>query len=149
MNEILQILGMSMLSQKFEDERVDFNVILSASDEDLILLGVRLGDRVRLRGACRRVYTRSSTSTHRASSNRPGREERALLFLPSLSSTGTGEGRTEGKVEPTVMALVTLIEKEKLIIHGLGNLCVCQIVMPEKCQHQRKNKCYTEGRFGA
>ena len=150
MNEILEILGMSMLSQKFEDERMDFNVILSASDEDLMLLGVRtIGDRVRLRRACRQVYTRSSTSTHRASSNRPGREERALLFLSSLSSTGTGEGRTEGRVEPTVMVLVTLIEKEKLIIHELGNLCVCQIVMPEKCQHQRKNKCYTEGRFGA
>ena len=40
MNEILESLGMSMLSQKFEDERVDFNVIMSASDEDLVRLGV-------------------------------------------------------------------------------------------------------------
>ena len=49
MNEILQ----SMLSQKFEDERVDFNVIMSDSDEDLIRLGVRnIGDRVRLRESC-------------------------------------------------------------------------------------------------
>ena len=65
MNEILQSLGMSMLSKKFEDERVDFNVIMSASDEDLIRLGVRTtGDRVKLRDACRRrVYTRSSTFT--------------------------------------------------------------------------------------
>ena len=47
MNKILQSLGMSMLSKKFEDERVDFNVIMSASDEDLIRLGVRtIGDRV-------------------------------------------------------------------------------------------------------
>ena len=61
MNEILQSLGMSMLSKKFEDEMVDFNVILSASDEDLIRLGA-IGDRVKLRDACRRVYTRSSTS---------------------------------------------------------------------------------------
>ena len=52
-----------MLSQKFEDEKVDFNVIRLASDEDLIRLGVRtIGERVRLRDACRRVYTRSSTS---------------------------------------------------------------------------------------
>ena len=29
------------------------------------------------------------------------------------------------------MVLVTLIGKEKLIIYGLGNLCVCQIVMPK------------------
>ena len=42
-----------MLSQKFEDERVDFNVIMSDSDEDLIRLGVRnIGDRVRLRESC-------------------------------------------------------------------------------------------------
>ena len=39
MNEILQSLGMSMPGQKFEGERVDFNVIMSASDEDLIRLG--------------------------------------------------------------------------------------------------------------
>ena len=47
----------------------------------------------------RRVYERSSTSislgdSHRASSNRKVREERALLFSPSVSSTGNGEGRT-------------------------------------------------------
>ena len=99
MNEILQSLGISMLSKTFEDERVDFNIIMSASDEDLIRLGVRtIGDRVRLRDACRRVYTRSSTSislrdSHKSSSNRPGREERALLFSPSVLSTGTGEGK--------------------------------------------------------
>ena len=64
-----------MLSQKFEDEKVDFNVIMSASDVDLIQLGVRtIGDRVRLRDVCRRVYTRSSTSiflgdSHKTSSN--------------------------------------------------------------------------------
>ena len=36
MNEKLQSLGMSMLSKKIEDERVDVNVIMSASDEVLI-----------------------------------------------------------------------------------------------------------------
>ena len=41
MNEILESLGMSMLSQKFEDEGVDFNVIMSASGEDLVRLGIR------------------------------------------------------------------------------------------------------------
>ena len=55
----------------------------------------------------------------------------------------------EGKVELTVMVLVTLIEKEKqLIIHGLANLCVCQIVMPKKYQHQRKDKCYRRQVWG-
>ena len=134
MNEVLQSLRMSMLSQKFEDEWVDFNVIMSASDEHFIRLGVRtIGDRVRLRDACRRIYTRSSTSisledTRRTSSNRAG-----LVFSPSVSSTGTGERRTGSRRrQSTVMVLVTLIEKEKVIIHGLDNLCVCQIVMPKK-----------------
>ena len=54
---------------------------------------------MRLRDACRRVYTRLSTSisledSHRTSSGRPGREVRFLLFSPSVSSTGTGERRT-------------------------------------------------------
>ena len=111
MNEILESLRMSMLSQKFEDERADVNVIMSASDEDLVRLGVRtIGDRVRLRDACRRVYTRRSTSislgdSHRTSSSRPAREERSLLFSLSASSTITGEGRTgsRSKVELTAM----------------------------------------------
>ena len=73
--------------------------------------------------------------------------------MPSGSSTGTGEEGLEveeGKVELTVMTglLVTLTEKEKLIIHGLGNSCVCQIVMPKKYQHQRKNKCYRRQVWG-
>ena len=41
MNKTLQSLGMSMLSQKFEDERVDVNVFMSALDEDLIWLGTK------------------------------------------------------------------------------------------------------------
>ena len=39
MNEILQSPEMRMLSETFEDERVDFNAIMSASDEDLIHWG--------------------------------------------------------------------------------------------------------------
>ena len=35
-NEILQSLEVSMLSKKFEGEREDFNVVMSASHEGLI-----------------------------------------------------------------------------------------------------------------
>ena len=38
----------------------------------------------------------------------------------------------EGKVELTIIVLVTLIEKEKLIIHGLSNSCVFQTAIPKK-----------------
>ena len=130
MNEILQSLGMTILSQKSEDERVDFNVIMSASDEDLIRLAVRtIGDRVRLRDACRRVYTRSSTSitlgdTHRTSSNRSSREERALLFSPSVRSTGTGERRTGSRRR-----------QSKANIYGISNINMkrkgnCKVLEP-------------------
>ena len=40
----------------------DIKVVMSASDEDLIRLGIRtIGDRIRLREACRRVYTAYSS----------------------------------------------------------------------------------------
>ena len=40
-----------MSIQRFEDENVDFNIIMLASDEDLIQLGVRTSNRVKLRDA--------------------------------------------------------------------------------------------------
>ena len=58
--EILDKLGLNLVTTKFQDEQVDIKVFISASEEDLIRLGVRtIGDRIRLREACRRVYTTS------------------------------------------------------------------------------------------
>ena len=65
-------------------------MVISASDEDLIRLGVRtIGDRIRLREACRRVYTANSSLrpldiSQEISTNRPGLEERSFLFPPSF-----------------------------------------------------------------
>ena len=90
---------MSMITEKFEDERVNINVIMLASDENVIRLRVRtIGDRVRLRDACRRVYTRSSTSvslgdTHRTSSNRPGREKRGQSRCNNYSNSNINRKR--------------------------------------------------------
>lgn len=152
-SQILQSLEVSMLSKKFEGERVDLNAIMSASHEGLIRLGVRTtGDRERLRNVCRWVYTRSSTSislgdTHKTSSNKLGRyffhNLRAALDLVK-----DGLKVKEGEVQLIITVLVTLIEKERLILHGLGNSCVCQTVMPRKYQHQRKNKCYRQQFWG-
>ena len=143
MNEILQCFGMSILSKKNEDKKVGFNVVMSASDEDLIQLGVRtIGDRVRRRVNTRSFISISVRDTHITSSNRPGREERALLFSPSMSSTRTDEGRTVGQTVQSRAFVSNINRKRKLIIHRLGNLYVCQIAMTKKCQHQWKNKCY-------
>jgi len=67
---LLSSVGLFTLVPKFEEEKVDFNVILSAGDEDLIRLGVTtIGDRVRLRDACRRASQYSSTSSSSALSS--------------------------------------------------------------------------------
>ena len=63
---------------------------MSASDKDLIRIGVRtIGDRIRLREACRRVYTANSPLrpldiSQGISTNKPGLEERLFLFSPSF-----------------------------------------------------------------
>ena len=80
--EILDKLGLNLVTKKFQDEKVDIKVVISASDEDLIRLGVRtIGDRIRLREACRRVYTANSSLqplniSQETSTNRPGSSNR-------------------------------------------------------------------------
>ena len=88
--EILDKLGLNLVTKKCQDEKVDIKVVISASDEDLIRLGVRAtGDRNRLREACRKIYTansslRSLDISQEISTNRPGLEERSFLFSPSF-----------------------------------------------------------------
>ena len=65
-------------------------MIISAPDEDLIRVGVKtVGDRIRLRETCRRIYTANSSLwpldiSQEISTNRPGLEERSFLFSPSF-----------------------------------------------------------------
>ena len=78
-----------MVSKKFQDEKFDIKVVMLASDEDLIRLGVRtVGGKIRLRKACRKVTANSSLRpldiSHGKSTNRPGLEKRLFLFSPSF-----------------------------------------------------------------
>ena len=88
---LLATLGLRDLSSKFEEERVDLLVINSRDDQDLIRLGVAtIGDRVRLRDACRRFLRNETVTVTNSSNDAPSRqsniEERRLLFSPrSLS----------------------------------------------------------------
>ena len=60
-SKILDKLGLNLVTKKFQDDKVDIKVVISASDEDLIRLSVRtIGGGVRLREACGRVYTANS-----------------------------------------------------------------------------------------
>lgn len=57
----------------------------------------------------------------------------------------------DGKVDLTIIVFVTLKGKEKekeKLIHGLGNSCVYQTVMPKKHQHQWKNQVLQKGGLG-
>ena len=62
MKNLLRSLGLITFCPKFQDQRVNFNVILSAGDQDLISLGVSaIGDRLRLRDACGRIAYNCTT----------------------------------------------------------------------------------------
>ena len=88
--ETLDKLGLNLVSKRFQDEKVDIKVVISASNEYLIKLGVRtIGDRIRLREACRRIYTANSSLrpldiSQEISTNKPSLEERSFLFSPSF-----------------------------------------------------------------
>ena len=79
-----------MVTKKFQDEKLDINVVISALHEDLVRLGVgTIGNRIRLREACRRFHTansslRSLDISQEISTNRPGLQERSFLFSPSF-----------------------------------------------------------------
>ena len=60
--EILDKLGLNLVTKKCQDEKVDIKVVISASDEDLIRLVVRtIGNRIILREACKKNYTANSS----------------------------------------------------------------------------------------
>lgn len=55
MDKLLEDVGLSTLREKFQEERIDPELIISMSDAELARLGVTtIGDRIRLRSACRR-----------------------------------------------------------------------------------------------
>ena len=98
--EILDKLGLNLVTKKFEDEKVNIKVVMSASDEDLTRLGVKtIGDRIRLREACRRVYTanyslQSLDTSQEIPTNKPGLEERSVLFSFSFGRNGSCQKRS-------------------------------------------------------
>ena len=88
--EILDKLRLNLVNKKFQDKKVDVKVVFSASDEDLIRLGVRtIGYRIRLRETCKIIYTANYSLwpldiSQEISTNRPGLEEKSFLFSPSF-----------------------------------------------------------------
>ena len=89
MGDVLNKVGLSELLQRFISEKEEPETITAATDLDLIRLGVAtIGDRVRLREACRKrkkephqSATNDSRGTFEYGDTSPARNsERRLLF---------------------------------------------------------------------
>ena len=102
MESILQKVGLSTLSERFADEKIDPHVILAMSDSSLMRLGVEtLGDRVRLKENCKqfadgeRRTNVASTSSVSSSQAQQLIEERRRLFQPYSSRREKGSGTSK------------------------------------------------------
>ena len=116
--EILDKLGLNLVTKKCQDEKVDIKVVISASDEDLIRLVVRtIGNRIILREACKKNYTAYSSlrpldSSQEISTNRLGLVERSFLFSPSFGRNN-GSRQKKGRSMSRVL-LVAVIEGQQI-----------------------------------
>ena len=110
LEKILQNLGMEHLYSKCLEEKIDIDSISYLTDKDLSRLGIStIGDRVRLREACRATETSpSSFDNHRggtsgSASNFRGsralevRNERSVLFSPGVTPRGHSKNRNANK----------------------------------------------------
>lgn len=70
MEQILQAVNLACLLERFQAQRMEADSVLAASDQDLIRLGVStIGDRIRLRDACRKKVEENAASTSQASTS--------------------------------------------------------------------------------
>ena len=131
-----------MVTNRFQDEKVDINVVISASDEDLIRLGVgTIGNRIKLRDACRRFHKansslRSLEMSQEISTNRPGFEERSFLFSPSFGRNN--ESRQKRRSRDSGAGLLVVVTEGQQIGHSMVSLCVFRTSMPKKYPLQLK-----------
>ena len=95
MEAILNELGLGILKETFEAERVEPEVVACLSDGNLASLGVStIGDRIRLRELCTKSLEKKQNESddERKNYRERVREERNHLFQPNRSSS-SGRGR--------------------------------------------------------
>ena len=113
MDKILEDTGLSTLREKFEEERIEPEIVIAMSDAELARLGIQtIGDRIRLRSACRRkndgaqniaseANTPSTATSSSSSSAATIASERARLFNPDIQELVTERGKgLKDPVEP-------------------------------------------------
>ncbi|CAB4042845.1 Arylsulfatase B, partial [Paramuricea clavata] len=147
MEQILQAVNLGTLLGGFQAQRMEENDVLAASDQELIRLGVStIGDRIRLREACRKKVEENAASTSQSSASTSqataAREERLSIFharrhnsrsltrAASRNSTSNGSKRS-AKGSPWTPTFVCLadsasskapssVDKQILYKAGLG-----------------------------
>ena len=141
MEEILQSLQMGNLVNRFHEQRMEPPAVLAASDSELSGLGVTtIGERIRIRDACKKKLDETEPSTSRTNDIL---QERLSLFNPrrsnsrnstraaSRNATGNIRKRSLSKSHPWTPTFVCLAEhlarkapssldKEILFKAGLG-----------------------------
>jgi hypothetical protein len=64
MEQILQAMNLGTLLGGFQAQRMEVDDVLAESDQELIRMGVStIGDRIRLREACRKKVEENAAST--------------------------------------------------------------------------------------
>ena len=117
------------------------------SDEDLIRLGVRtIGDRIRLREACRRIYTTNSSLrplgiSQEISINRPDLEETSFLFSPSFGRNN-GSRQKKRRSRSSGAAGSSNRRAADRTWTGLVSLCVFRTSMLKKYPLQLKKQSF-------
>ena len=85
MEQILQSLNLGTLLGRFQEQRMEPETVLAASDQELVRLGVStIGDRVRIRDACKKKVEENNVSTSQTDAVR---EERLSIFNPRRHSS--------------------------------------------------------------
>ena len=132
MEQILQSLSLGSLLENFQGQRMEPQTVLDASDQELIRLGVcTIGDRIRLRDACKKKSTRKHL-------------QQVMLLLPVLSAyrfsthggtTAVVKHESQQEARPPVPA-----EVRGKLAHGLQPLFVWQTVLLPKRPHLLRKK---------
>ena len=163
MESILNQLNLGTLSERFLNERINPEVVLSMSDSALTDLGVNtIGDRIRFRELCtsyvskqRQEGDNAAASSTTMSYKDSVRQERSFLFQPSSTggrSTSSGRGRKRKNSRPQrswTVQFVCLASRfakkaptsaEKTVLHQAGLGCKRIKLLSDDTEEEVLNK---------
>ena len=135
MDDILRELNLGTLVDRFNDEKVEVDTVISASDGELAPLSVcTIGERIRLCNLCKARKQEDSEVSHASTSK--NREERLALFNPRRQGRGASGSDSKRRKTTTKSKLWTAhfvcladrfcfktptsVEKQILFKAGLG-----------------------------